>query len=104
MAVCDKGAHVARLSGIAGEITQRFGDTITPVLVVAASAAPPDVPPTLRVLLDPELALHRRYAAATESLYLIRPDGYVGFRSQPAEASHLRAHLERYLIPLGSTS
>jgi hypothetical protein len=72
--------------------------------VVAGDARPKDVPPGLRALLDPELALHRRYAAATESLYLIRPDGYVGFRSQPAELANLQAHLESYLIPVGSTS
>ena len=35
------------------------------------------------VLLYPTGEAHRIYAAKAESLYLIRPDGYVGFRCQP---------------------
>ena len=97
-------ARIAKLLDASRTITRRFGDTIVPLLVVAAAAAPADVPASLRVLLDPELALHRRYAAGVETLYVVRPDGYVGFRSQPVDAASACAHLERYLIPTGSTS
>ena len=48
-------------------------------------------------LIDPDLALHKRYGAGTQTLYLIRPDGYVGFRSQPADGDALIAHLAKYL-------
>ncbi|WP_416667757.1 hypothetical protein [Egbenema bharatensis] len=41
------------------------------------------------MLLDPQQDLHQQYGAAAESLYLIRPDGYIGFRSQPIEAEPL---------------
>ena len=93
-------ARVARLAQIASTLASRFGDLIEPLLVVAPGYAGPTA---LRTFVDPELALHRRYAAALETLYLIRPDGYVGFRSQPATAEHVAGHLERYLIP-SSTS
>jgi len=46
-------------------------------------------------LLDPAGHLHRRFGAHAECLYLIRPDGYVGYRSQPPDVTKLRAYLER---------
>jgi 2-polyprenyl-6-methoxyphenol hydroxylase-like FAD-dependent oxidoreductase len=52
-----------------------------------------------RVLRDPHGELHRRYAATGQAAYLIRPDGYVGYRSQPASGVGLSAHLDRYLRP-----
>jgi 2-polyprenyl-6-methoxyphenol hydroxylase-like FAD-dependent oxidoreductase len=44
-------------------------------------------------------ALHREYGADDEVLYLIRPDGYIGYRSQPAAAGPLRAYLDRIFLP-----
>lgn len=46
------------------------------------------------VLLDSDSTLHRRFGAGSECLYLVRPDGYVGFRSQPADESKLFEYLE----------
>ena len=46
---------------------------------------------------DQGSAVHKRYGAVEATLYLVRPDGYVAFRSQPAR----RADLEKYLIDLG---
>ena len=41
------------------------------------------------ILLDPKHELHTTYGAGAESLYFIRPDGYVGFRWQPVREEHL---------------
>ncbi len=41
------------------------------------------------ILFDPRGELHRAFGARSECLYLIRPDGYVGFRSQPASGEAL---------------
>lgn len=38
---------------------------------------------------------HRRYGASYECLYLVRPDGYVGFRSQPVEWEALMGFLQK---------
>ena len=51
--------------------------------------------PQARIVRDPQQTLHRRYGAETECLYLIRPDGYVGYRSQPATLSRLRQYLDQ---------
>lgn len=45
------------------------------------------------VLLDPDAILHRRFGAGSECLYLVRPDGYVGYRSQPADEDKLFDYL-----------
>jgi hypothetical protein len=45
--------------------------------------------------LDPECELHQTYGAGAESLYLIRPDGYIGFRSQPVEKEPLLQYLSQ---------
>ena len=42
--------------------------------------------------------MHRRYGAGSECLYLVRPDGYVGFRSQPAEWKPLEEHIASLLV------
>jgi hypothetical protein len=47
------------------------------------------------VLLDPEGAAHARYGAEGECLYLIRADGYVGYRAMPPLWSRLSEYLAR---------
>jgi 2-polyprenyl-6-methoxyphenol hydroxylase-like FAD-dependent oxidoreductase len=46
-------------------------------------------------LADPTNALHRRFGAAGACLYLIRPDGYVGYRGQPLDAYRFREYLKK---------
>jgi 2-polyprenyl-6-methoxyphenol hydroxylase-like FAD-dependent oxidoreductase len=86
-----------RLGELASEVAQRFGDLIDVCLVDAehdSAGASPGVTP----VYDPEQTLHHRYGAQRDCLYLIRPDGYVGFRSEPAERSALARYLDRVFI------
>ena len=50
------------------------------------------------MVLDATGAVHERYGARSECLYLVRPDGYVGYRSQPADGDKLLAYLERIFV------
>lgn len=50
------------------------------------------------VVLDTDGQVHDRYGARSESLYLVRPDGYVAYRCQPAEPDKLVAYLERIFV------
>ena len=54
--------------------------------------------PSAGVLLDPNGALHRTYGAEDEALFLVRPDGYVGYRARPADATRLREYLRRIFV------
>ncbi|HEY9685127.1 MAG TPA: FAD-dependent monooxygenase [Oculatellaceae cyanobacterium] len=44
------------------------------------------------VLVDSDGTLHHKYGAAQSCLYLVRPDEYIGFRSQPISFDALRKY------------
>ncbi len=48
-------------------------------VIVAASPNGNPIQP-LRVLVDPDGSLHRGFGARSACLYLVRPDGYIGYR------------------------
>jgi hypothetical protein len=50
-------------------------------------------------VLDPEGALHGRYAPGGQWLYLIRPDGYIGHRSTAIDRDRFDDYLD--LVGLG---
>lgn len=56
--------------------------------------SPPAQPP---LLLDADGAAHRRYGAQQQCLYLIRPDGYVGYRSRSLSITSLKTYLHSVL-------
>jgi 2-polyprenyl-6-methoxyphenol hydroxylase-like FAD-dependent oxidoreductase len=84
---------VASLAELAGSLHALFGDVIDVFRVDAHGC------PGARGLEDPDRALRHRYGATGECLYLIRPDGYVGYRSRPASLPALREYLERIFLP-----
>jgi 2-polyprenyl-6-methoxyphenol hydroxylase-like FAD-dependent oxidoreductase len=63
-------------------------------LVVAGDALPAWDGPIWR---DRAGVLHARLGAHGPTAYLVRPDGYVGWRSQPADPASLAEHLATYL-------
>ena len=79
------------------EIAQRVeglpGNLVKTHLIVGADSAPEGLDREGSVLLDGSGSLHELYGASAESLYLVRPDGYVGFRGQPAEVDPLIEYL-----------
>lgn len=91
--------RVGHLVGIASALDHRFGELANPLLVLPGAVPGAVIPATMRLRHDPELAAHRRYAATAETLYLIRPDGYVSFRALPADVEHLLAHLDLHFVP-----
>jgi 2-polyprenyl-6-methoxyphenol hydroxylase-like FAD-dependent oxidoreductase len=88
----------ANLADIAARARQRWSAHIDPWIVVPRRAPPKELQGNDRLLLDPKGALHRRYGAGSECLYVIRPDGYVGFRSQPATWHAVETHLSAILV------
>ena len=91
-------ADVQRQSELFGSITQQFGDLITGYLIAHEVARPDDSVLAATTLADPGGAAHRVYGVEAETLFLVRPDGYIGFRSQPADAEALAAYLHRLLV------
>jgi len=88
----------ANLADIARRVRERWGAHVEPVVVVPRADRPSELPAQERVVLDASKAMHRRYGAGSECLYLVRPDGYVGFRSQPAAWKPLEEHLASVFV------
>jgi 2-polyprenyl-6-methoxyphenol hydroxylase-like FAD-dependent oxidoreductase len=83
------------LGDIAARVTERYGDRIKVHIVVPSSEEPAALQGPGSVVLDPKGTIHKSYGARSECLYLVRPDGYVGYRCQPADMQKLTAYLER---------
>jgi hypothetical protein len=84
----------ANLGAIGRDVRSRYGDQIRVLVVIPRAELPKSLDWDGQVVIDPDLELHDHFGARSESLYLIRPDGYVGYRSQPADAEHLGSYLE----------
>jgi 2-polyprenyl-6-methoxyphenol hydroxylase-like FAD-dependent oxidoreductase len=89
------------LAGIADGVERLFGPDVRPWVVVWGRQLPTELAGR-RVLLDPDGETHRRYGATAEALYLVRPDGHVGLRAQPASEEVLVRYLERVFDPVGA--
>ncbi len=70
---------------IAGEIARAHGDWIDTFLVLRQGPTE-RLPYGVASLLDPQGSLARRYGMTAGGLYVIRPDGYVGYRSSDINA------------------
>ncbi|SET40688.1 FAD-dependent monooxygenase [Geodermatophilus poikilotrophus] len=91
----------ASLATIADGVERLSGADVRPWVVVWGRRLPAELVGR-RVLLDPEGGTHRRYGATAEALYLVRPDGYVGLRAQPASEEVLLRYLRRVLAGVGA--
>jgi hypothetical protein len=65
---------------------------------VVTRNALPNVDVSDQLLRDPTGALHRRLGADQSSLYVVRPDGHLGLRTQPPSLERLREHFRRILL------
>ena len=83
----------ARLASVARQVEEILGKDVETRIIVSANARPAVLDRDGGVLLDPDHEAHKLYGANAESLYLVRPDGYVGFSSQPAEGKPLFRYL-----------
>ena len=67
-------------------------------LVWPGAATPADSPGDAAILLDAERTVHERYGARSLCAYVIRPDGYVGHRSMPANTEAIRSYFGRVFL------
>jgi hypothetical protein len=68
---------------------------VRPVVVVSGSRDVPEIDGATVVVDDGRF--HDRYGAVRPTLYLLRPDEYVGLRVQPARREPLDAYLEEWV-------
>jgi 2-polyprenyl-6-methoxyphenol hydroxylase-like FAD-dependent oxidoreductase len=70
----DSEPLVERFSAVAKEVTLRYGPLVCPVVLCSVPR------PHRDAVLDERGAAHRRFGASDGAAYLIRPDGYIGWR------------------------
>ncbi|WP_020473014.1 FAD-dependent monooxygenase [Zavarzinella formosa] len=95
------GDSVSKLQKIADEAKTAFPGMLSAHLILRADSATAKVnhgSSELPAWLDPEGRLHEKLHAASPTLILVRPDGYIGYRCQPADGNALLAHLGGYLV------
>jgi 2-polyprenyl-6-methoxyphenol hydroxylase-like FAD-dependent oxidoreductase len=94
----DSSASYERLKEFAGWVRDKYGSLIRTHIIASSNNVPDGVKSHPSILVDVENSAHNRYGAAHECMYLIRPDTYVGFRSQPTDFEALEKHLEEVLL------
>lgn len=77
---------------------------VTPLVITTDSTSSTDFADCdVIVLRDPNQRTHVSYGASTPSLYLIRPDGYVGSRRHAGDEAELLEYLRRNYGVAGPT-
>ena len=84
----------------AGELARRGHAGLVRTLWVSADGTAPAWADA--AWADRDGAAARRYGAGAPCLYLVRPDGYIGYRAQPPDAARLGAYLDRLFTPAGA--
>ncbi|RIV21426.1 hypothetical protein DYU11_18645 [Fibrisoma montanum] len=87
-----------RLYQYAMQLTKQHGDWLRPLLVLRHQ--PEASLNDSKLLIDTVGQLHDRYGARHECLYLIRPDGFIGYRSQPVMSDDFSEYLN-HIFALG---
>lgn len=92
------------LADICHQVQHKFQGLIQSHLLVPAGAIPHDQMAQVEVYdgvwLDAQRTVHGQHAIHEPALVLVRPDGYVGFRCQPASWETLLTHLRKQLVPV----
>jgi len=89
-----------RLEAVAKAVGEAFPDQVAVHIVVPDEARASSNSADRSVLVDRDGELEERYGALSECLYLVRPDLYIGFRSQPIDRSALFEHLRHLFARL----
>jgi 2-polyprenyl-6-methoxyphenol hydroxylase-like FAD-dependent oxidoreductase len=94
-------ASLAPLLEIAERVERDFPDLFAAHRILTAGASqldPSATPANIAAWLDVEGQLQQQIAADDRAVIVVRPDGYIGYRGQPADAARLEQYLDRYLV------
>jgi 2-polyprenyl-6-methoxyphenol hydroxylase-like FAD-dependent oxidoreductase len=87
--LCAGASGTERALALAEGLAPRIAATIFVIADV-----PPAGRPGVEAIADPALRAHGRLGAVADTAFVVRPDGYLGFRCEPPDGARLAAHLE----------
>jgi 2-polyprenyl-6-methoxyphenol hydroxylase-like FAD-dependent oxidoreductase len=79
-------------------LAELFAARVDPTVFVIADR-PPAGRAGAEVVADPALHAHGRLGAVADAAFVVRPDGYLGFRCEPPDETRLAAYLELLGLP-----
>ena len=85
-----------RFHQMAAALGDRYGSRVHIHAVLSADCQPPPVE-GLSLVVDARGDFARQYGPQRTSAYLIRPDGYVGYRAHTADPQRIQDYLRRVL-------
>jgi hypothetical protein len=91
-------ASYERLKELSGWVREKYADLIRIHIIASTDSVPDGVKTHPSILVDVDNNAHHRYGAAHECMYLVRPDAFIGFRSQPTDFEALESHLQAILF------
>lgn len=86
------------LRKIHSAVNTEFTGLIDMHMIAGSKGLPPDFREMNSLWRDGDLEMHRDFGAAKACVYLIRPDGYIAFRNQPASLSDLEEYLSTVFV------
>ena len=87
------------LAHIVAALEARFSSSLRSFVVASGAEPITWQGPLGRILLDRDGEAEDAFGATAECVYVIRPDRYIGYRSQPASLERLLGHLELVALP-----
>jgi pentachlorophenol monooxygenase len=84
------------LAAIADGLSTDYPGSVAPYAVVSPGARPLDLE-RVPLIVDARGGFRSAYGARGGSVYLIRPDGYLGYRAATAAREPLVSHVRRVL-------
>lgn len=85
--------ELARLLHLTQEVAAQFPGLVTGQVIQLGNFNAEPASDQTPILLDVDGEAHRRYGAQQPCLYLIRPDGYIGYRSQSPAIKPIKTYL-----------
>jgi 2-polyprenyl-6-methoxyphenol hydroxylase-like FAD-dependent oxidoreductase len=99
----DQVAARARLERLVA-LGERYRDVLDRYTILPPTGQAAGLSHDSSTVIDSVGELHRSYGVRDEMLFLVRPDGYLAYRSEPADAEKLEAYLTRIFICPTATS